>query len=375
MLVLSFPFSTPLIDNNIQLDSAYIVHISSSLFFTFGYLLKLLVTREAKRFEATEICASKKFFFISYVLLAWGLFVTIWQVSVTTSPLEYITGLFSGRFNPSIREAFLRSSSSGGLSGVLKMFHTVPLGIYLQSTGIIAFFRINNDDKRRFTRLNRVSLIALLVKVLFSLDRLTIMGIVIAHVYIIVKKKKVLNAKYIATIALVVAVGGFLSRNRLEGYGLFDFLILYTKSGIVNLQLMISTLTGNTYGFSTILGPVNFVLSALKLSTVTFFSSFAWEWNPAQYIVSYAYQDFGNFYFLFFFVLGYLAKKVDVFVHQKNNKFYISIYFILLYAIISFISVPVIRSVEFWLMIIVALFMSKLLVIPNAPRLPRHTKR
>ena len=124
---------------------------------------------------------------------------------------------------------------------------------------------------------------------------------------------------------------------------------------------MINTLSGHTYGFSTMLEPINFILRALNLSSISFSSNYAWEWNPAQYIVSYAFQDFGYFLFLFFFFIGYLARKVDLKAHKYNDIFYVSIYFILLYTIISFISVPVIRSVEFWLMIIISFFMSKLI--------------
>ena len=359
IIVLSYPFSSPLIASDIRLHIAYIVHILASLFFALGYILKTFTIRGNSRNEPREVNVTDKYFVISYALVIFGVFVTLWQVSITINPVQYIEQLFSGYFNPSIREAFLKSSAAGGLSGIVKMFHTVPLGIYLQSKGIVTFLRVDSDVKHKFRKLNRFTLIALFIKVLFSLDRLTIMGILVANVFIMVKEKRLFNVKNFILVGIVLFLGDFLSQLRLEGYGLFDFLILYSKLSIVNLQHMINSLSGYTYGFSTILGPISFILRAFSLSSIQFDSTFMWEWNPAQYIVSYAFQDYGYFFILFFLFMGYLARKVDYKAQSINSIFYVSIYYILLFTIVSFISVPIIRSVEFWLMILIAFIMSK----------------
>jgi hypothetical protein len=80
-------------------------------------------------------------------------------------------------------------------------------------------------------------------------------------------------------------------------------------------------------------------------------TSYAWEWNPAQYFASYAFQDFGYFYFILFYVVGMLLCQVDFNV-KKQNIYVSAIYFVVLYGIVSFITVPAIRAIEFWFAIL-----------------------
>jgi hypothetical protein len=121
---------------------------------------------------------------------------------------------------------------------------------------------------------------------------------------------------------------------------------------------MLNSLSGFTFGFSTFLQPLLFITRTFDLSLFDINSTYDWSWNPAQYIVSYAYQDFGYFLFLFFFILGYFINIIDKYALLKRKIFFVLIYFIILYALITFISVPIIRSVEFWLMIFISFFFS-----------------
>jgi hypothetical protein len=87
-----------------------------------------------------------------------------------------------------------------------------------------------------------------------------------------------------------------------------------------------------------------------------------WIWNPAQYFASYLYIDFGFFSVLFFFLIGWLVRIIQVKTLKGNLKF-VAVYFIVLFGITTFISVPIIRAVEFWLLISLGLFLSKFVKI------------
>jgi len=65
---------------------------------------------------------------------------------------------------------------------------------------------------------------------------------------------------------------------------------------------------------------------------------------------------------LFFFLIGWLVRIIQVKTLKGNLKF-VAVYFIVLFGITTFISVPIIRAVEFWLLISLGLFLSKFVKI------------
>jgi len=100
---------------------------------------------------------------------------------------------------------------------------------------------------------------------------------------------------------------------------------------------MIETCTRHTYGFSTILAPLYFIFKFFHLQPPDFESYYEWEWNPAQYFSSYAFQDFGYFYFVLFYFIGIILYVIDSKALKQKNIRIIAIYFVVLYGIISFV--------------------------------------
>jgi hypothetical protein len=354
-----------MISGSNQLYSAYAVHFISSTFFAFGYVFKMLISNNKIINNKSAYELSDRYFSVGYILSILGIAVTIIQVSISMNPLVYLTELMSGRFNSYIREAYLLSSSQGGLSGIIKMFHSVPLAVYLLNMSILTFLNTSKNSLERVKKMNKFLLILLFIKVLFSLDRLTIMGIVSVNVYVMIREKRMFKVRNILLLIITLIVGEFLSKSRLEGYGLFEFLMLYGKLGINNLQLMIDSINQYTYGFSTILFPISFIIRFFGIDFISFESNYVWQWNPAQYMVSYAFQDFGYFIFLYFFVIGFIIRSIEYKAKYKKNIRFIAVYFLTLYCLVSFISVPVIRSIEFWLMVIVSIFMTRFISSKN----------
>lgn len=301
------------------------------------------------------------FYVCSYVLIISGIAVAVWQVIYFVPMSDYISQLFDSAFEANLRLAYLLPSDEGGLPGIIKMFAYAPLSIYLMSLGILNFIRLSEVDQQRLRTLSLIALSAIVIKVFFSLDRLTIMAVLLANIFIGVKKGYIKNIRFLIFLALSFLLAHYLSTKRLENYGIIDFILLYVKLGLVNFQLMIDTCTQYTYGFSTILGPLFFIFKFFHLSSPDFAYEYDWIWNPAQYFSSYAFQDFGYFYFVLFYIVGILLCQIDLKV-QKQSIYTSAVYFVVLYGIVSFMAVPAIRGVDFWLALLLPVLLLNLFV-------------
>jgi hypothetical protein len=285
-----------------------------------------------------------------------GTIVTILQVILFVPIIEYISKLFSSDFDANIRVAYLLSSAEGGLSGIIKVFSYSPLSIYLMSLGLSNFIKLDEVDKQRLKTLSLVALTAIVIKVFFSLDRLTILAVLAANIFLGFKKGYMKNIRFWILIIFAFFLADYLSSKRLESLGIIDFILLYLKLGLVNFQLMIETVSEYTYGFSTIFAPAYFIFTFFNLPTPSFFEIHAaWEWNPAQYFSSYAFQDFGYFYFVLFYLVGIILFFIDLKTLKQKNINYSAIYFIVLYGVISFLFVPAMRGMDFWFALLLPL--------------------
>jgi hypothetical protein len=267
-----------------------------------------------------------------------------------------MSNLFSSDFSPGLHSTYILSSTEGGLPGIIKVFAYASLPVYLMSLGLLNFTTLNEVDRQRLKILSIVALAAVAIKVIFALDRLTIMAVLAANIFIGFKKGYMRNIRYWVFILIIFLLVHYLSTKRLENFGIIDFIFLYLKMGLVNFQLMLDTCYQHTYGFSTILGPLYFVFKFLKLPLPDFFEiHYAWEWNPAQYFTSYAFQDFGYFYFVLFYAIGILLYKIN---NQAEKNIYIgAIYFIILYGVLTFAFIPAIRGIEFWFALLLPLLL------------------
>ncbi|BDA67058.1 hypothetical protein CAL7716_012240 [Calothrix sp. PCC 7716] len=361
-------FYVPLFDNNFSLQSSVIAHFFGLAFFTLGYFFSV------KKIKGTLLVANKMnnddkiyvfknpFFVVSYLLMTFGLFVSILQVALFKNPLDYIHELLINReFNVNIRNDFLTESKDGGLSGVLKMFGFAPLSIYLFSFAILQFINISSLDKKKWKRLNFVALIMTIIRTLFSLERITIVAILLANLFIFLRFSFLKNSKsaYISLIWILLALllAGFISSSRLEGGGITEFIFLYYKLGLTNLQLVIDTADGYTYGFSSIFSPLKFIFSFLNFTIDLPSPNYDWQWNPAQYLIGALYLDFGPFYIFVLFIIGKLCRLIDDKALIEKKIHYVSIYFIVMYCIFSFAGVPLSNGIDFWFSLIVPIIL------------------
>lgn len=291
------------------------------------------------------------FYLVSYFFSVLGLVVTLYQVSLSVNIFDYLSSLFGGAF-VELREAFLLSSSEGGLPGPLKMLANTTLGVVLMVFGLLYFCTTNPREKNKLKQLLIFSVFVLFLKIVFSLDRVSIFAIMFPFLFLAVKNRWYRRVFFYIAAFLFVFSLNFISSKRLEGYGIVDFVMLYFYLGIVNLEVTIDTLSGHTFGFNTLLAPLNFVFEFFSIE-FDLGTDFDWVWNPAQYGVGYAYMDFGIFFFLFFLVLGVFARYITV-KSYSGKLIFCSSYFVFVYGLMSFVTVPVIRGLEFYVALIVS---------------------
>jgi hypothetical protein len=327
-------------------------------YFTARFAYSLQEKQQVDQTEDKQYSFSNTFYVCSYSLIIVGTIVAILQVILFVPLMEYISNLFSSDFDADIRLAYLLSSDEGGLSGIIKLLAFAPLSIYLMSFGLLNFLHLDIADMQKLRRLNKMALLGTTIKVFFSLDHLTIMAVLMANIFTGIQKGYIKHIKFFISLTPIFLLANFLSSKRLEGFGIVDFVLLYFKLGLVNFQLMIETVSGYTYGFSSIFAPLYFIFKFFGLSLPDFATSYyAWEWNPAQYLTSYAFQDFGYFYFILFYFIGFTIYFVDLKTLKRKNIYSSAIYFLVLSGIISFLLVPAMRGMEFWFAFIVPLFL------------------
>ena len=355
----------------LDITTALQTHAFAMCAFTVGYLFSVLINVPTQKTRLQKLRAQEEqvrkeqepqwifkpqFFTGTYALMFFGISIVILQIAVVQSPLAYLRGLLGGEFNVQVRDAFLLSSEQGGIKGIFKIFGMVPLSAYLFSLGLPHFVNLTPGDQKKFSKLNAVALCLTAVKVLFSLDRLTIVMVIVANIFMTVRTRRNLKIK-ISLVMLFALLIEFVSRRRQQEIGALDFIISYYNLGIINLQIMIDTVQSHTYGFVSIFAPLTFIYSpGFEFKTHEFYFA------DAQYLAGYVYQDFGTYFPLFYAALGYFYRTIDRKVLHEKNIYYSSVYFLIIGLTMTFAAVPAATGVDFWLGILVPLFLVKLYV-------------
>jgi len=371
-------YETPWISETVPTGKAMLMHLLGILWSAVGYLTAGLSCSAGAEGppdegEGRPYSFRTAFYVSSYAVVLLGTTVAVLQVVLFVPLTEYLPRLFGGDFEAGIREAFLTSSEDEGLPGIVKMFSYAPLSVYLMSLGLSSFLRLGEADARKLRNLGLAALAAVVIKIFFSLDRLTVMAVLLANIFLIVRKGYMGRIRYWLLLGLFILLADFLSTKRLEDVGIVEFTLLYFKLGLVNFQLMIDTCSGFTYGFSTILGPLYYVMKVAGLPAPDFLleSSYEWEWSPLQYFSSYAFQDYGYFYFILFYFTGLLLFVVDFKTLKQKNIHSTAIYFAVLYGVVSFLFVPAIKGVDFWFSLLLPLLLVRLFSRKVRGRRPR----
>ena len=344
-----------IIGNDYEINKALSFHIIIIILVLVGYLIKKeIVFSYTKNFTYNNYFKlNKGFFLLCLTLIVVGLFTSILTVGSIVSPQEYLAQLAS---NDAGIADIRQQAGDGGLGGVFKMLNYLPLAVYLITSSYLNFYNFEENEIKKIKKINAISLFASLVKVLFSLDRLTIMAILLVQIYTNLLKKK-LNVKFLIIVFCVLSLGSFITSSRMSDSSFFDFLIVYCKLSLVNFQMVIDNQSDFSFGFQTFFAPLSFIAKFFGLDIGVPVPN-VWIWNPAQYFNSYLFMDFGYFSFLIYPVMGYFINLVEI-NKRRGSRLYTSLYFVLMFTIATFISVPFLRGMEFWVLIIICWLLSK----------------
>lgn len=354
LMAISFYYSDPngLLDIRIDVTEALYLHISCTFSFLLGYFFfRISPKKKNIHISCLTYTFPKRLFFFSIVVASFGIIVTLVQISLSISLSEYILRILSGEFVHGLRDSFLRSSEEGGLPGILKMFNNAPLAFYLFSIGLLSTVKLDEQSFLRLKKLSKYCFLLVLIKVFFTLDRLSIMALIIS--YGLQEGLKGIRFRSLFIIVVLFFLANFISSFRLLGYTIFDFVFLYMKLGLINLQLNIDNSFDFTFGFETLLHPLKYITPGVVSLIGVETPAYSWFWNNALYFVSYGYLDFGFFVILAYFIVGVVSSFLDYGV-KRNYISSASFSLIFAYGLGSFTLVPAIRGVEFTLALLLA---------------------
>jgi hypothetical protein len=345
-----------LLGNYYKINEALFFHFLIIILVLIGYSFnKIIVFNTAKTYikEIDLFYFKSNYLKISFILVIIGVLTTVLTIGNIVSPKEYLSMLITQNNDVvDIRQ----QSGDGGLSGLFKMMNIFPLAIYLITSANLKFGNYEQSQNKILKTLNKFSLFGLVIKILFSLDRISIMAIFLIEFFSNTVYNKI-KIKYLIVLGFILFLGVFVTASRMPDNNFIEFIIIYCKLSIVNFQKVITN--DNTYslGFQTFLSPLSLVFKFFGFN-IDIPSPNDWEWNPAQYFNSYLFMDFRYFSLIFYPIFGYFIKYIEL-KKKAKNKFFISSYFIFMFTVSTFISVPFIRGVEFWLCIIICYFLSK----------------
>lgn len=373
IFVIAASFDTDFIKESVNrdLNSALFLHLVSIISFLVAYVAFNFLNK--RRSNNIKYINHLKYYYLRssyerwlYVICVIGVVVSLYQIGKFISLETYFFGLLKFDNPGNLREYYLAPKEEGGLPGIIKMWAYGPLAVFMFSYGVKTYLPITKDTERKITNIILFSLVATVIKVLISLDRLSILAIVLSFIVSNIQKNTLLRFRNMLFLTLVIFFATFVSYNRLDDVGVIDFLILYCRLGIVNISILINELRDHSYGFFTILSPLRYII---KFFTGQEFGlqnlNYSYSWHAAQYLLGYAYLDFGYLFFILYVFLGYIASKLDFKAAICRVPWAVSIYFSALYCFASFIFVPAFTGLEFWLTVVIGLWGAKGLLVKS----------
>ena len=292
-----------------------------------------------------------------YLLIMGGLAILGAVVALKTltavADISMLQNMYRGENVSDVRTEM----GNSGLGGIVKMFACMPLCVFLINSSIFFFTTYDSKSYRIISYVTIISIITALFKVAIYFDRLTLLAMLLVFLY-----HFFYNTGLNKIIKIIVVVALFLFASvvtalRMDDISLAEFLGSYFNLGVINLQVVMDKQQEFNYLLTeTFLSPLSFIC---RFFDIPFHSEMACDyvWNPAQSFWGFYFVDL-NYLGLFFLpVLGRVIKYLEI--NKMNNPFCCCFYFIAMYGLFSFCVVPIIRSIEFWLMILTCLFVTK----------------
>lgn len=329
-----------------------IIYYILGIFLTYwGYIHRVPAKRQIQ-----YVIVKRKFYYVAAALVCVGLIVAYKTLTELTD-IGTLRNMISG--GESV-ETLKGEISYGGLAGIFKMFACMPLCIFLVSSSIFFFSNYNSTTSKRLIGLMFFSFIALVVKTFIYFDRITLLAALLVFIHHFNYNKKLNKIIKIFIIVIIMMFAILLTALRMSDSGFGEFLGVYFNLGVLNLQVLIDKQELFNYDFTqTFLAPLSFIFKFFGWPFTTY-SPKEYIWNDAQSFWGFLFIDFHWLGLLFMPVFGRVIKVIEI--NKTRSLFCMCFYFIALYTVFSFFTIPIIRSIEFWLMIVVSLFFSKICI-------------
>jgi oligosaccharide repeat unit polymerase len=338
----------------IPIDSAYIYHIFFIVFFCIGFYWSRRNKKSSVKEEYEIVSINHFFYLLFYTLCILGFFTSVITIAKVSSLEEYFRLLIANSENPTRLIEIRNAANSSGLKGHFKMLNYLPLGVFLLTSSFLMFYKFTDcKERNKILYLNVFALILSFLKILFSLERLTVLAILIVfiHSFFYLNKK----IRIVSFLLLFTAFGflKFVTSTRMNNIAVIDFIIAYCRLGISNFQLLIDNFDNWTFGMNTFLSPLYFISKDFNYQ-LDIASANVYLWGGApQYFFGYLYMDFGIFSFIVILLLGILLGYIQNKINEKK-PLAIVLYFVIFFAICTTIVIPIFRAVEFWVLIMIA---------------------
>jgi len=358
---------------------------SYGIIFHFLSIVSFLIGAHAASFSYKYSSIQERFFVFrkgrfslliySYCLI--GLFVVLWQISISISLRDYFNELISyialRQEMPAIRAYFLLDRESGGLPGIVKMFSYLPLSaLYMVLTYDFLSKRMYSQKSNILSPQTKkylfIIFIVILARSTVTLDRAVLLSFFLLLLYYFIfssnNKRLILNLLKRPAFhfgAIMIFIFLYVITTIRQGKGLGKAFAEYSSLGLANLSILFEKPFDYTWGTESVFHVIYFPLKYFGLTHILpAFREADWIWNPARYLTAYAYQDFGIFCIIFFILFGFLTTLVYLKALYKSNPYAIVILFPLIIVIAGSVGVPAFRGPEWWVSLLMGIVGVKL---------------
>lgn len=302
------------------------------------------------------IFLDRKYLYVMSGLCILGAIISLKTLTAVTD-VSSLQSMYDGSENVgNIREEM----GNGGLSGAIKMFASMPLCIFLINSSLFFFAKYNDKSLRILNYVTIISIITTIFKVAIYFDRLTLLAMVLVFLYHFFYNKSFSKIIKITLLLFLFSFTNVLTSLRMDDISLSEFLGSYFNLGVINLQIVMDKQQEFNYVLTqTFLCPLSFIC---RFFNIPFYSVTACDyvWNHAQSFWGFYFVDLHYLGLIILPILGRIIKYIEI--NKMHDSFCCCFYFIAMYGLFSFCVVPIIRSIEFWLMILTCLYVTKYLI-------------
>ena len=342
---------------NVEYVSGLFIHTVFSFFFVTGIFLKQTNEKIVQRRTPVYVCDLGILVLLSTIFSMGGLYAAFNSSPALVDINEYFSNLIGGDNNS--RSAFELASEDGGAPGVFKLLAFSINGAYAGVVMLIHQKIIRTDIQVSLLLFGL--LVVLLIKTAIFLDRATLLLVFIGIILVLAQQR---FFRLFAPIIVVLGFGLFnlLSYLRLAGFGILDFIGLYSLLGVANFSIAITKLDCIDFGVNTIFSaPALLLFKTVGWELMSTCVGDNWIYNPAQYFFSHVFLDFRYLSPVFLIGFGAMLSKVEKNVNS-NGMYSNAIYMHLIVAVLMMVGVTTLRGLEFYFSIVVTYLIIKVSV-------------